>query len=513
MNRTYLIARQEFIKYITRRGFFISLLAFPMWIVLAVVVPRWMASTLPQRAFAIVDRAGGYEELLRETLDRNLARRQLLALSQYAAVQARAKAFTRAEPSLAALLSAPNDEASVKRFRAMGGVGPMLAALSPFLKPGAPPFVAPELQFVPVAAPAPLVDAPQHLFPIIANRYLSGDQHTGLPPDWDKLYAIVVIPKNFGAGATRAQFFTKEVSDSDLSDRLQQALTSALRLKAAHRLVPSGTEGAEALDVAADLQASDPGRSNDKQQALTQIVTSYLPVAMAILLFIVSMMNASVLLQGVIEEKSSRMIEVLLSCATPRQILTGKLAGVIAVSLVTIIAWGLMLIALALFATDDAMTMLATGAAAVLDVNLLPLLIVYFLCQILIYGAIFLGIGSMANSLADAQALLGPTMIILILPNLLIGGIMRDPSGEVARIASWIPIYTPFLMLIRLASHPPALELWGTALLSIATTIALILFVSRIFARHVLTTERPPALRALLRRVFSLAPARGRGPG
>src|SRR5207344_393844 len=154
-----------------------------------------------------------------------------------------------------------------------------------------------------------------------------------------------------------------------------------------------------------DLLASDPGRSNDKQQALTQIVASYLPVAMAILLFIVSMMNASVLLQGVIEEKSSRMIEVLLSCATPRQILTGKLVGVIAVSLVTIVAWALMLTALMLFATDNAVTMIATGAAAVLDVHLLPLLIVYFLCQILIYGAIFLGIGSMASSLADAQAL------------------------------------------------------------------------------------------------------------
>ena len=504
MNRTYLIARQEFIKYVTRRGFFISLLAFPMWIVLAVVVPRWMASTLPQRAFAIVDRAGGYAELLRETLDRSVARRQLLALSQYAAVQADARAFTRAEPSLAALLAAPNDEASVTRFRTLGGVTPLLAALAPFVRPGAPPFSSPAARFVPVAAPASLLDAPPHLFPIVASRYLSGDQHAGLSPAWDKLYAIIVIPKDFGAGTTRAQFLTTDVGDSDLSDKLQQALTSALRLKAAHRLVPSGTEGAEALDVAADLQTSDPGRSNDRQQALAQLVGSYLPVAMAILLFIVSMMNASVLLQGVIEEKSSRMIEVLLSCATPRQILTGKLLGVIAVSLVTILAWGLMLMALALFATDDAVTMIATGVAAVFDVHMLPLLIVYFLCQILIYGAIFLGIGSMANSLADAQALLGPTMIILILPNLLIGGIMRDPSGEVARMASWIPIYTPFLMLIRLTSHPPALELWGTALLSIATTVLLILFVSRVFARHVLTTERPPAFGALLRRVFSV---------
>jgi ABC-2 type transport system permease protein len=269
--------------------------------------------------------------------------------------------------------------------------------------------------------------------------------------------------------------------------------------------VPAGTSGAETLDVSADLQTTDPTRSSNKQQALAETVARYLPVGLAILLFIVSMMNASVLLQGVIEEKSSRMIEVLLSCATPRQILTGKLVGVIAVSLVTILAWGTMLMLLVLFSTDDALPMIGAGFNAVLGVNLLPLLIVYFLCQILIYGTIFLGIGSMANSLADAQALLGPAMIVLILPNLLISGILQDPSGDVARFVSWIPIYTPFLMLIRLPSHPPSAELWATALLSIATTVAMIFFVSRIFAKHILTTERPPAFRALLKRMFARA--------
>jgi len=356
-----------------------------------------------------------------------------------------------------------------------------------------------------VKTPRPLADAPPGPnFRELAGDYLTGEAHADLPLKWERLDAIVVIPKDFGTphGATTAQFLSTDTNNGDLADGLQQALTAALRLRAAHNLVPAATEGADALDISADMQTADPTRANDKQQALAQTIERYLPVGLAILLFVVSMMNASVLLQGVIEEKSSRMIEVLLSCATPRQILTGKLVGVIAVSLVTILAWGLMLLGLALFSSPDAIAMVGSGVGAVLGVNLLPLIVVYFVCQILIYGTIFLGIGSMANSLADAQALLGPAMIVLILPNLLIGGILQDPSGDVARFVSWIPIYTPFLMLVRLSSHPPAAELWATGALSILTTIVMILFVSRIFAKHILTTERPPALRALVKRVF-----------
>lgn len=503
MNRTWLIARQEFVKYITRRGFFISLFMFPIWILAGIFVPRWASETLPQRPFAIVDRAGGYEQILNETLARNLAQRRLLALSQYAATQTDVRMLLRKEPQIGAMLETPNAESSVQKFRDLGGTKAALIAIAPYQKPNAPPFAEPSARFVPVKAPAPLADAPERLFPVVAGRYLRGDQRTGLPADAEKLYAIVFIPKDFGIGTTRAQFLTTETSDSDLSETLQQALTAALRLKAAHRLVPEGTKGIEALNVAADVQATDPTRSSDKNEALAQSVGRYLPLGLAIVLFIVSMMNASVLLQGVIEEKSSRMIEVLLSCATPRQILTGKLIGVIAVSLVTILAWALMLMGFVLFAADDAGAMIGSSLAAIFDAQMLPLLLIYFLCQILIYGTIFLGIGSMANSLADAQALLGPAMIVLILPNLFISPIMQDPSGTIASTASWIPIYTPFVMLVRLSSHPPLFDLIGTALLSIATTAVLIWFVSRIFSRHILTTERPPALAALFKRAFS----------
>jgi ABC-2 type transport system permease protein len=131
-----------------------------------------------------------------------------------------------------------------------------------------------------------------------------------------------------------------------------------------------------------------------------------------------------------------------------------------------------------------------------------PLLLMFFLCGLLIYGSLFLAIGSMANSLADAQSLLGPSMLILMLPNLMIAGVMANPNGPFATAMSWVPIYTPFFMMLRISSHPPVWQLWSTAALAIITTILMIIWTGRVFANNVLTTERPPALGQLIGRLF-----------
>ena len=213
-------------------------------------------------------------------------------------------------------------------------------------------------------------------------------------------------------------------------------------------------------------------------------------------------MNSSVLLQGVVEEKSTRMIEVLLSCATPREITSGKLIGVIAVALTTLLIWALALFALMAIASHDTVTLVFASLRATASLDTLPFLLIFFLCGLLIYGSLFLAIGSMANSLADAQSLLGPSMLILMLPNLMIAGVMKDPNGTLASTLSWVPIYTPFFMMLRIASHPPVWQLWGTLLLALTTTALLIFWTGRVFAKHVLTTERPPTLGKLVTGLF-----------
>jgi len=486
MRRTFLIARQEFIKYVTRRGFLISILMFPLWIALIVMVPQWTGGT-PQRSFTIVDRAGGYREAVLDALAREDSRREVIAMENYAAANTNGEKLRSAAPRLVEILDSPEREDSLRAFRALGGWRAALRVVSPWLKPGTKPFQPPDSRFVYVHPPAQLERA--------------GNFDSAVRPflDSGRFYAAIVVPQDFGTSAHQtAQFYVRDQPDKDLRAFVADALSDALHRNVLKRLSPSVAD-TEALTAAVDLESHASARTGVKS-GRNEVFDSFVPIALALILFIVSVMNASVLLQGVVEEKSSRMIEVLLSCATPREITSGKLIGVIAVALVTILIWSFVLVALMAMAEASTVSLVFGALRSLATVDTLPLLLLYFFCGLLIYGSIFLAIGSMANSLADAQALLGPAMLILMLPNVLISGIMRDPNGELASLISWVPFYTPFFMMLRIASHPPVLQLWGTTLLTIATTIFLIWWTGRIFANHVLTTERPPSLATLMKR-------------
>ncbi|HWD28130.1 MAG TPA: ABC transporter permease [Rhizomicrobium sp.] len=426
MKHTFLIARQEFIKYVTRRGFLISVLMFPLWIMVVIFVPQWTGggsgTAAHRHDFAILDKTGG---AYRDAILASLARGQGSANWRY------------------------------------------------------------------VFTPRDVRDADAAHFPQAAHAALTGPL----------LDAIVVIPADFATNPHHdVQFWSEDTSDTDFKHFFSESLTDALRLKAVQRVAPQVRDTA-IFDVTAFVQSRKPSKGNEA----VSMIDSVVPIALAIILFVVSVMNSSVLLQGVVEEKSTRMIEVLLSCATPREITSGKLIGVIAVALATLFIWALVLFGLMTLASHDTAALVVTSLGAIASLHTLPFLLLFFLCGLLIYGSLFLAIGSMAASLADAQSLLGPSMLILMLPNLMINAVVRDPNGTLASALTWIPFYTPFFMMLRISSNPPAWQVWGAVVVVIATTILMILWTGRIFARHVLTTERPPSLGNLVRGLLGRA--------
>ena len=503
MKRVWLIARQEYIKYVTRRGFLISVMLFPVWIGLVAFLPGTLDRATPSRVFTIIDRAGGYETAIANEIARNDTASTLSALSEYAKANADMTELRAGAPGVAGVLDNPDDEREVEAFRHSGGVPAMLSGMSRFLKPHAPPFIPPVPKFRLVPAPSELTEASPDSFADVARLYLTGARVVPVNGMNTVLFAVVVLPKDFGEkGNATAQYWGTNLTDGELRGFLKQTLGDSLRWRAVHRLVPDEAAARIALASSASIEQRNPALSGGGQVGFGDVVASYVPMALAFLLFLVTFMNSSVLLQSVIEEKSTRMIEVLLSCATPREIMTGKLVGVIAVALTTILLWALGLFGVMSLFQQDTIGLALNGLKALATVQLLPLLLVYFLCGLLIYSSIFLAIGSMTASLADAQALLGPVTLIIFLPNLMITALMHDPNGTLARTLSWIPIYTPYFMMFRLPSNPPTVDVVGTATLAVATAAILILWTGRIFAKHVLTTERPPSFAALLRRPF-----------
>jgi ABC-2 type transport system permease protein len=498
MKHTALIARHEYIKYVTRRGFLISVLMFPLWIGLAAVVPNFVARTIPTRVVTIVDHDGGYTAAITDTFHRANKQRELSALARYAKSEANMAAFAKAEPAKAVILQHPERQSALDAYSAQGGWQPIFAALSRFLKPDAKDFTPPRRGIRLVPAPAEVQQSTD--MAKTAALYFEGKRGIA---GGGRLNGILVIPKGFGGDtAGPAEFWTSSISDTVAESFLRSALTEELRLRRAEAIVPGQPALAAALRTIAPIEEHDPTQKGGSNPIVRTIAT-IVPMGFALLLFLATFTNANTLLLGVIDEKSTRMIEVLLSCASPGEIMSGKLLGAVGAVLTTLALWGVGLFGMAMALSPQAAGAAIHAIGEIVTLTNAPLIALYFLCGLLIYGAIFLAIGSMAKSVADAQALLGPVTLIIIVPNMLVGAIVAAPNGIVARVLSWIPIYTPFFMLMRLASHPPRFELWGTAILTVATTAYLIAQMSNVFAHNVLATERPPAFGSVVRRLVS----------
>ena len=191
------------------------------------------------------------------------------------------------------------------------------------------------------------------------------------------------------------------------------------------------------------------------------------PMVFVYLLWIAIFTNSQALLTNTIEEKSTRVIEVLLSSVTPFELMAGKIAGMAASGLTVVGTWaicigiGLAVVPGMLGAKD------ASFGGIIVDPLYLLSFLFYFLSGYLLYASLLVGIGSVCNSLKEAQNLMLPVMIPMIIAISSMVPIGKDPNGLFAQVMSFIPPFTPFVMMNRSAG-PPALWEYG------ATTLVLL---------------------------------------
>lgn len=217
-----------------------------------------------------------------------------------------------------------------------------------------------------------------------------------------------------------------------------------------------------------------------------------IPGGFMVLLWITVFSSANQLLTTTIEEKSSKVMEVLLSAVSPAELLSGKIFGQALVSLVMMVMYGgLAVSALA------AMTMLDF-----LPVWLALLFVAYFVMAYFTIAGMMAAAGSAVNDLREVQTLAGPIMTVMVVPLLLWVPIVEHPNGMLATVTSFVPTLTPFIMVVRCAAATdpvPAWQIvaslvWGFAVMAVAFWLA-----ARIFRVGVLMQGKPPTPRELLR--------------
>jgi len=180
----------------------------------------------------------------------------------------------------------------------------------------------------------------------------------------------------------------------------------------------------------------------------------------------------------------------------------GKLFGIAAIGLTMVGVWMLALFGILSWKAGGSSALAGQMLTVLKGSNLIFVFALYFILGFLMYSGFILSIGSVCNTLKEAQSYMGVLTMIMMVPLLTMTFIPKDPNGSLARILSWIPLYTPFTMMNRASADPPAVDLVGTFVLMIICAIGAMWMAGKIFRIGILRTGQPPKIIEMVRWVF-----------
>lgn len=299
--------------------------------------------------------------------------------------------------------------------------------------------------------------------------------------------AAVVLPAGESAYRTY-EFYAPRNLPQDAEGILHGAVRQAL---VAERLRGSGMDPELVKAATYVPRTGTTLMAADGKKQGAQGLNRALPFIMGFLLFMGVMVGGQALMTSTVEEKSSRVVEVLLAAVSPLELMWGKLLGQLGVGLVS----------MSVYVVLGVLALLQFSMFGLIDPLLILYLIVFFLISYLLFGALMMAIGAAVNRIADAQSLMGPVMLLMVVPYVLAPIIGNAPDSAFAVTASFVPPVNAFVMLARLASSspPPVWQVLLSVLAGLVGAIVAVWFAARIFRIGLLMHGKPPSFGTLVK--------------
>jgi len=211
-------------------------------------------------------------------------------------------------------------------------------------------------------------------------------------------------------------------------------------------------------------------------------------VAIMMLMFLV-LTSGQLLIRSVVEEKSNRLIEVLISSCSARDLMVGKIIGLSGLGIVQVTLWALI-----------AVVVSAKFQTSVFQMDIFLIALIYFFLGYLLYSAIFVAAGSPVTTEQEAQQITGYVTLLLVFPIVLAMPVMQNPDSTLVKVLSFIPVLTPAVMVMRLPIQmPETWEILSTILLLILSVWGMMWVAGKIFRTAILVYGKRPSLGELFR--------------
>lgn len=429
MKKILYVAKRDFIATVMTKGFIIGMLVTPIMIGFFVLLfPRMINRTPPRIVgeIAVVDPTGQVTGGLRAYLqpERFVERREESSREAIAAAPEALKEVAA---------SSPKGQAAVQReINAAFGAAPQID----------------------VVVLAPTADLEQAKIPLMAEG------GTGKGNEPTRLALIVVHPDAVRRAEGKESYgsydlFVRSKLDDrivdDIRDGLREAIVAA-RVRASG-MNPSEIEAFTHVDRPPSRTVTQEG-----ERTTNEVLNMMMPAAFMVLLLLSSLISGQSLLTTTVEEKANRVVEVLLSAVSPMELMTGKILGQMVVGFLV----------LALYAGLGIVALFSFAMLGLLDPMLIIFLLVFFVLAYCTIAAFYAAIGAAVNEMREAQTLMTPVMLIIMIPWILWLPISRDPNSTLAVVLSFVPPVGNFVMLLRMTSSaPPRFGRSGSQLLSL----------------------------------------------
>ncbi|MBL8728803.1 MAG: ABC transporter permease [Planctomycetes bacterium] len=475
-NKTLLVAQREYLDNVRTKTFWLGILAFPAIFVVALGIGWVMQKTKQTQSYTVADfteskiggeieraaRASTLADFLRAELDKIPKDSEYYRDPQVVAVREHPELLEQglqAMPeAMRAQLQARLQDAKAKyRYRSPDELG--VAGLER-----------------------------EQMMAALNQRVRDGE-----------LFAYFVFDKDPVASLDGLAYVSENQTDNELGNWYSRVATRIIQQQRIQQAnIPAAT--ARHIREEVDFRPTKPGAGAEIETVTKEEkANKFAPVAFVYLLWIAVFTAAQMLLTNTVEEKSNRIIEVLLSSVSPGELMSGKIWGIGLTGLTIVGSWvvfGVIGVWLApkLVPSFAELNLLAIVGDPLYIASFLG----YFLTGYLLFAAMLVAIGSVCNSLKEAQNLLQPVFLLLMLPLFAMIPIVQEPNGLMARVFTYIPIYTPFAMMNRASGPPPAVEYVVTTALILVSLFVAFKAAGRIFRVGVLMTGNPPKLKEIL---------------
>ena len=312
-----------------------------------------------------------------------------------------------------------------------------------------------------------------------------------------QLDGYLVVPPGVLEGK-EAEFHTRNPGDVTRTGSLWRAMTDAVvsrRLsdRGVHVDDPSKLMKGVGVKV---VKVTTEGESEERGETVLVGLMVGMILYMTLVIYGVSTMRS------VLEEKTTHIVEILVSSLRPIQLLEGKILGVAAVALTQYLVWTVTGGLLAGYGAAMASTF-STGTTSFnirIPAPLLVYTVVFFLGGYFLYASLYATVGAIVSSEQEAQQMQLPVTLPLILTMLLLTVVVRDSNSTASVVLSMVPFFAPVLMLVRIALQtPPLWQILLSLALMVVTTLGVVWFSARIYRVGILMYGKRPSLVEIFR--------------